>query len=199
MLLPDRERRAERKSMKKILILNGSPRVGGNSDTLIEPFVKGAKEAGNEVTRFDVARMNIHGCLGCCRGGKDPSSPCVQKDDMAKIYPAYREADLVVLVSPMYYWSMSGQLKCCFDRLFAVAECDPNYANPIKEAMVLMPSEGADEDNFEPVKAYYEALFRHLGWKGLAYFNAGGNMACGAIKEKADQLAAVYRLGKDIK
>ena len=51
--------------------------------------------------------MNIHGCLGCFGGGKDPASPCVQKDDMLKIYPAYREADVVVLATPLYYWTVS--------------------------------------------------------------------------------------------
>ena len=82
---------------KKICILNGSPRPNGNTKALITSFTKGAEDAGNEVVYFDLQKMNIHGCLGCCRGGKDPASPCVQKDDMEKIYPAYRAADVVVL------------------------------------------------------------------------------------------------------
>lgn len=184
--------------MKKILILNGSPRLNGNTHELISSFEKGALESNNEVITFDVARMNIHGCLGCCRGGKDISSPCVQKDDMEKIYPYYRNADIVVLASPMYYWSISGQLKCVFDRLFAVAECDPNYANPIKEAILLMASEGDDEDNFKPVKDYYHALLKHLNWtdKGIVY--AGGNMAVGAILKRPEQLEEAYKLGKSL-
>lgn len=185
--------------MKKIIVLNGSPRPNGNTKALIDRFVRGAEETGNEVRVFDVARMNIHGCLGCCRGGKDPLSPCVQKDDMDKIYPYYREAEIVVLASPMYYWSLSGQIKCAFDRLFAVAECDPNYANPVKGAILLMPSEGDDEDNFKPVKNFYLSLLRHLGWSNLGILNAGGNMAAGAIKDKPNQLDEAYDLGKGIK
>lgn len=73
--------------MKKIMILNGSPRKTGNTAALIEAFARGAQEAGNEVTSFFLNGMNIHGCLGCFGGGKDPASPCVQKDDMLKIYP----------------------------------------------------------------------------------------------------------------
>ena len=118
---------------KKIVILNGSPRPSGNTAALIEAFTKGAEQAGNGVVRFDVCKMNIHPCLGCCGGGKNPESPCVQKDDMDAIYPHYKDADLVVLASPMYYWSLSGQLKCAFDRLFAVAELSPSYANPGKD------------------------------------------------------------------
>ena len=55
---------------KKIVILNGSPRPSGNTAALIEAFTKGAEQAGNGVVRFDVCKMNIHPCLGCCGGGK---------------------------------------------------------------------------------------------------------------------------------
>lgn len=89
----------------KIVILNGSPRLKGNTAMLCDAFAKGAESAGHAVERFDLQKMNIHGCLGCMKGGKDPASPCVQKDDMERIYPAYTEADLVVLASPMYYWA----------------------------------------------------------------------------------------------
>ncbi len=56
---------------------------------------------------------------------------------MDKIYPVYKEADIVVLATPLYYWTISGQLKTAFDRLFAVAECDPNYRNPKKESVLI--------------------------------------------------------------
>ena len=94
---------------KKICILNGSPRPNGNTKALITHFIKGAEASGNEVICFDLQKMNIHGCSGCCNGGKDTASPCVQKDDMQKIYPTYKDADIVVLASPMYYWGISGQ------------------------------------------------------------------------------------------
>ena len=72
---------------KKICILNGSPRPTGNTKELIKRFTKGAEAAGHEVTCFDLQKMDIHGCLGCCKGGKDEACPCVQKDDMTQIYP----------------------------------------------------------------------------------------------------------------
>lgn len=86
--------------------------------------------------------MNIHPCLGCFGGGKNPNKPCIQEDDMLQIYPAYEEADIVVLASPMYYWSITAQLKTVFDRLFAVAEKDANYINPHKGCIMLMAAEG---------------------------------------------------------
>lgn len=183
---------------RKILILNGSPRPRGNTAALIESFEKGAAEAGHSVERFDLQKMNIHGCLGCCGGGKDPASPCVQKDDMEKIYPAYQAADTVVLASPMYYWNITGQLKCAFDRLFAVAELDPGYANPKKDCVLLMAAEGDGEDNFAPVRALYEGLTARLGWKSLGIVYAGGNMSVGDIARHPQQLREAEELGRSL-
>jgi len=183
---------------KHILILNGSPRAKGNTKALIEAFEKGAAEAGHHVERFDLQKMNIHGCLGCCGGGKDPASPCVQKDDMEKIYPAYQAADIVVLASPMYYWNITGQLKCAFDRLFAVAELDAEYANPKKDCVLLMAAEGSDEENFAPVRALYEGLTRHMGWRDLGIVYAGGNMEAGAVYKQPSQLRQAEELGRSV-
>lgn len=183
---------------KKIIILNGSPRANGNTKGLIEHFTNGARTAGNEVICFDLQKMNIHGCLGCCRGGQNVESPCVQKDDMLQIYPVYQAADVVVLASPMYYWGISGQLKCAFDRLFAVAELTPNYTNPKKECILLMAAEGNSESNFAPVKSFYEGLTSHLGWENLGIIYAGGNMDIGDIANKPDQLKQAEELGKSI-
>ncbi len=77
---------------KKIIILNGSPRVNGNTAALTAEFKRGAEAAGNEVQEFFLSVMRINGCLGCWCGGKDPEHPCSQRDDMEKIYPAYKEA-----------------------------------------------------------------------------------------------------------
>lgn len=183
---------------KKICILNGSPRPNGNTQELITRFTRGAEAAGNEVIRFDLQKMNIHGCLGCCNGGKDEASPCVQKDDMMKIYPVYREADIVVLASPMYYWGISGQLKMAFDRLFAVAELSPDYENPHKACALLMSAEGDTADNFAPVRAFYEGLTSHLGWENIGVVYASGNMEAGAILSKAAQLEEAEKLGRSI-
>lgn len=144
---------------KRIIVLNGSPRKNGNTAELIKSFVNGAREAGNTVTEFFLNEMDIHGCLGCFGGGKNLESPCVQKDDMLKIYPAYKAADVVVLASPLYYWTISGQLKTAFDRLFAVAECDKDYRNPKKECILLMTAEG---NGFKESMYWYDNLMKYL-------------------------------------
>ncbi|MBE8950882.1 MAG: hypothetical protein SR3Q1_09865 [Quinella sp. 3Q1] len=57
------------------------------------------------------------------------------------------------MATPLYYWNFSGQLRTAFDRLFAVAECDPNYANPKKESVLLMAAEGY---GFDDALTYYQ-------------------------------------------
>ena len=179
---------------KKILIFNGSPRKNGNTSALTAEFARGAREAGCTVREFFLGSMKIGRCRGCFGGGKDPASPCVQKDDMDQIYPVYREADVVVLASPLYYWTISGQLKTAFDRLFAVAECDPDCRNPKKESVLLMAAEGW---GFEESEYWYDRLEQHLGWKSLGKVLCGGVMEAGEIQGKP-QLQEAYALGKSI-
>ncbi len=179
---------------KKIIILNGSPRADGNTSALTAQFKKGAEEAGHTVTEFQLSKMKIGGCLGCWHGGKDADHPCVQRDDMEKIYPVYREADVVVLASPLYYWFISGHLKNAFDRLFAIAECDPNYRNPKKESVLLMAAEGA---GFEESEHWYDHLEKHIGWRSL------GKVLCGWVTQPGDidgkpELHQAYELGRSI-
>ena len=105
---------------KKIVVLNGSPRKKGNTSMLVKAFTEGAESAGNTVTEFFLDSMEIHGCKGCFGGHSSKECPCVQKDDMAQIYPAVKECDVVVLATPLYYWNMSGQIRTAVDRLFAL-------------------------------------------------------------------------------
>ena len=109
--------------MKKILILNGANSNTRNTAALIKAFTEGAENAGNEVVKFDVAHMNIHGCLGCmaCMN-KQKNDPdiCVQKDDMKQIYDAIMQCDVIVFASPVYWWGPTSQLKAAVDRLEAI-------------------------------------------------------------------------------
>ena len=179
---------------KKIVVLNGSPRRKGNTSALVDAFSNGAKETGCEVIEFFLGTMDIRGCKGCMGGGKDEASPCIQKDDMEKIYPAYRDADVVVLASPLYYWTISGQLKCAFDRLFAVAECNPDYRNPKKESVLLMAAEG---NGFEESVFWYDRLTDHLGWSDRGKVLCGGVMDAGDIGGR-DELEEARALGRSI-
>lgn len=179
---------------QKIVILNGSPRKGGNTTALVEAFSKGAAAAGHTVTTFFLDTMNVHPCKGCLCGGKDPASPCVQKDDMEQIYPAYREADIVVLASPLYYDAVTGQLKAAFDRLFAVAEGNPGYQSPAKKCALLMV---AGDNDFSLATHWYDHLMNHLAWKDIGKVLCGNALVIGDIKGRPE-LANAENLGRSI-
>lgn len=102
---------------KKVLILSGSPRKGGNSDLLCDEFAKGAQEAGHEVEKIRVTEKNIACCRACyaCKNG----GVCAIKDDMAEVLQKMIDADVLVLASPVYFYSIDAQLKAVIDRTVA--------------------------------------------------------------------------------
>lgn len=170
--------------MKKIVILNGSPRRNGNTSALVKAFTQGAESAGNTVTEFFLDSMEIHGCRGCFGGHSSQECPCVQKDDMSQIYPAVKESDVVVLATPLYYWNMSGQIRTAIDRLFALEEGDGNLLRGHERASALLMA--AEGNGFDDVLLYYNHLVEHLRWKNLGHVLAGGNGDIGDIEGKPE-------------
>lgn len=103
--------------MKKVLILSGSPRKGGNSDTLCDEFARGAAEAGHEVEKIRVAEKKIGFCRGCyaCK----ETGVCAIRDDMAEVLQKMIDCEVLVLASPVYFYSVDAQLKALLDRTVA--------------------------------------------------------------------------------
>lgn len=103
---------------KKVLILSASPRKGGNSDLLCDQFMLGAKEAGNQAEKIFVRDKTIAYCTGCgvCFNRE---SGCSQKDDMNEILEKMIAADVIVMATPVYFYTMNGQLKTLIDRTCA--------------------------------------------------------------------------------
>lgn len=104
--------------MKNVLILSGSPRGGGNSDLFCDEFARGAAERGNHVEKIRVSDKKIGYCRACyyCR---DNGGACVLKDDMAEVLQKMIDADVIVLASPVYFYSIDAQLKAVIDRTLA--------------------------------------------------------------------------------
>lgn len=99
---------------KKVLIISASPRKGGNSDTLCNEFLRGAKDSGNNAEKIFLRDKKINYCIGC--GMCNDTHKCVQKDDMAEILDKMVKADVIVLATPVYFYTMDGQLKTLIDR-----------------------------------------------------------------------------------
>ena len=153
----------------KILVLTGSPRQGGNSATLADHFIRGAKEAGHSVERFDAAFKKVHPCIACNSCGMD--GPCVFKDDFEFVRKHIVDAGCVVFATPMYYFGISSQLKAVIDRFYAI------------NGSIHVPKKAV--------------LLKYLGWTDAGQVIAPGVWPVGAIQH-TDYPARAYRLGKEI-
>ncbi len=191
--------------MKNILVILGGGRANGNTVQLAKSFIKGAEEAGHNVETISLLKTDIQGCLGCnaCRFGK----PCIQKDGFNELAPKIKNADLIVLSSPLYFWTISAKLKAFIERFYCIAEEDPNppigrYEKyPVKDCALLMTSADNFFWTFEQAVSYYQfALINYIGFRDKGMVLAGG---CGDTNgrpqiDKTDYLEKAFEFGKNI-
>ena len=104
---------------KKVLVISASPRKGGNSDTLCDEFMKGAIDSGNAVEKIFLRDKKINYCTGCGFCNTNDYTACSQKDDMALILDKMVIADVIVMATPVYFYTMCGQMKIMIDRCCA--------------------------------------------------------------------------------
>lgn len=177
--------------MKKVLIISGSPRKHGNSDVLSEQFKFGAEAAGHQVEIIFVRDLKLNyciGCLTCLKTGK-----CVLKDSMNEILPKLMEADVICFSSPVYYYSVSGQMKVFLDR------CNPLYDRmKDKDFYYMVTAHDDSRDNLElSMKPFhgFALCFDGINEKGRVY--GGGVDEPGEIKDKPASQEA-YEMGRRV-
>lgn len=124
---------------KNVLIISSSPRKGGNSEMMCEAFAAGATAAGHNVETVSLRGKKLNFCVGCFACHK--LGHCIQKDDANDIAAKIHDADVVVFASPVYYYSVSGQLKTLFDR------CNPIYDTDYKFTDVYFLSCAAEDED----------------------------------------------------
>ncbi|MGN1418328.1 MAG: flavodoxin family protein [Acutalibacteraceae bacterium] len=177
--------------MKKVLILSGSPRKGGNSDLLCDEFMKGAKESGNEVLKIRVAEKKIGYCRGCyaCKN----SGVCAVKDDMAEILQKMIDADVLVLASPVYFYSIDAQLKALIDRTVARWTEVKN-----KEFYYIMTAADSEKESMETTLACFRGYADCVNGateKGVLY--ATGVYEKGEVKN-TKYMCEAYEMGLSV-
>ena len=167
----------------KIAILNGSPRVG-NTAAMVNAFAEGAKEAGHEVEVLHVGKMKINGCLGCEYCHTKGEGKCIQKDDMEKVIPAYKWANMLVFASPIYYSEMTSQLHAAIQRVYSIGK-------PVATKAVLLLSTKSGQT--EPVEAYFKQI---IGFMGME--NCGVCKAVGDENKSEVKLAEIREFAKTL-
>ena len=133
----------------KIAIFQGSPRKD-NTEAMAQAFREGAEAAGHDVEVLHIGRMKITGCLGCEYCHTKGNGECIQKDDLEKIMPAYKEADMIVFASPIYYFTMSAQIEAAIQRVYCIGK-----AKATKVALLLSSgSPGVYDSAVDQFKGY---------------------------------------------
>ena len=175
-----------------VLILHGSCRVNGVTGQLADEFARGAKDAGHHVTKVELREKNIKDCAGCgaCQinGGN-----CVQKDDMATIYQEILEADVIVLASPVYYYTWTSLMKRTLDRTFALQSLLHN------QKFFLLSAGAATGEQYMQIMldSYRQYIFCFEGNEDAGYVMACGMNAPTDVKG-TEYIQQAYKMGKSI-
>jgi multimeric flavodoxin WrbA len=184
---------------KKVVILLGSPRKKGNSAALAERIADGAASAGARVETFYLHGMKIAPCSACEACHKPGSKGCVIKDDMQRLYPELKAADAVVFASPIYWFTMSAQLKLALDRCYALVTPEGSYSMSGKRIGLAFSYGG--EDPFDSgctnaIRTFQDA-FRFIGAEivGMVYGSAG---AAGELRSNSKVMKEAQDLGRKL-
>ena len=177
--------------MKKVIVISSTPRRGGNSEILAEEFARGAGDAGHAVEVIDLRDYHLNYCVACYACAD--SGKCVIGDGMNEIAEKLVEADVIVFATPVYFYSMSGQLKVFIDRLV------PVYTK-IRADIYMIATQWDDnpdmmEKVFEAIRGCTVDCFEECEEKGVLY-GAGLNEV-GDAEKKPEYLATAYEMGKN--
>ena len=180
--------------LKNILILTGSAHKNGTSLLLADEFEKGAKDTGNNVKRYDTAFLSIGSCIGCnhCRNN---NGDCIQKDDFGLIKNALFESDIIVFVTPLYYFDMPAQLKKVIDRFHSISS---DLSKKQRGAILISTQASLSESTADVLKMHYHAIIDYLNWESLGMVIAKGVPSKESI-ECTDYPQMAKKLGENIK
>lgn len=162
---------------QKIVSIHGSPRKNGNSALLAAEIQAGASDAGAQVVSFHLQGMDIRPCTACdaCRGSVE--AECVIEDDMGVVYRALREADGLIIATPIYWFAASGQTKVFLDRCYALGGPDGTALRGLRVA-IAVTYEDPDPFRSGAVNALrsFQDMFAYVGAPivAMVYGSAAG-------------------------
>ena len=177
---------------KNVIVISASPRKGGNSDVLCDEFIKGAKEAGNTVRKIFLKEKKINYCMGC--GVCNSTHKCVQQDDMKEILDSMVDADVIVLATPVYFYTMDAQLKTLIDRTV------PRYTEiSNKEFYYIVTAADGNSANLQKtvdgIRGFTLDCLDNPTEKGIIY--ASGVWQKGEINSTS-YIKQAYEMGKNV-
>jgi len=177
---------------KKVVILSGSPRKGGNSDLLCDRFRQGAESVGHQVEKISLRDKQLGYCVACDACQKNGGS-CVQQDDMVEVLDKMIAADVIVMATPIYFYTMNGQMKTlidlCYARYTAISDKDFYFV-----MTAAVGNQGLLERTLEGFHGF-TACLSGAREKGVIY--GTGAWHAGDIR-KSSAMTQAYELGKTV-
>jgi multimeric flavodoxin WrbA len=175
----------------KIVSLLGSPRVNGNSAAIARRLCSAAENHGAQITTYVLNELNFRGCQGCllCKSKLDR---CALQDDLTVVLDTIRDADVVALASPVYYWDISSQMKAFVDRTFSYFVPD-FITNPVKSRLpagktlvFILAQNNPDRSSFPDIFPKYDYFFKAYGFAESHLIRAYGVHEAGEVESHED-------------
>ena len=190
---PETQKKISEGKPMKIVVINSSPHSEEQSTSryLAQKFIDGAKTAGHEIFIFDAANEETNPCQGCDHCGMD--GDCIFNDAIQKkLMPQMLEADLLVLVTPLYYYGMSTQLKTVVDRFYSRTSRLNN-----KKSIIMATAWNSADWTMTALKTHYETLVRYMNWQDVGQVWAIG---CGyrSLVENSEFGDVAYKIGASL-
>jgi multimeric flavodoxin WrbA len=187
----------------KIVNVLGSPRPKGNSALIADRFCRAAEALGAEVQTFSLNKLKYRGCQACmtCKTKLDR---CVLKDDLTQVLDAIRDAQVLVMASPIYYGEVSSQLKAFIDRTFSYLVPDfatnphPSRLTPGKRLVMILAQGDPGEQQYDDVFPRYESFFRWYGFDDNHLLRACGVLGPGEVEGRQDVINGAEDLARRI-
>jgi multimeric flavodoxin WrbA len=184
----------------KVIAFNGSPRIGGNTEVLLNEALKPLQEAGHDITLYKLNALNVRPCQDC--GGCTKTGICIQQDDMTGIYQAIRESDRVIVASPIFFYNLSAQTKAMVDRCQAFW-CEKYLMKQVipagprgRKGLLLLVGGMKKEDGKHTAEATAKGFFRTCSVPEHETLFFGGVDAKGDVQKHPTALKEAYAAGK---
>ena len=177
----------------KITVISGSPRKNGTSNYMANEFIRGAKENGHEIFTFDSAHSDVKNCIACqsCAMG---SKPCIYKDDFVELKENILNSDVIVFVTPIYYFGMTSTIKKVIDRFYSI---DSKLREKQNKAILISVQHSPVEAVKEALNQQYNAVLNWLNIENAGILNAVGIESVEQLKQTLYPNQA-YELGKSL-
>ncbi len=185
--------------MSDILIFNGSPRKKGNTAALINECIRGMGEAGKEVEIANLNKMKIKGCQFCDWCIKNSKLTCVTKDDMSELYPKLLQSKVIIFASPIFWFTVSAQMKLFMDRLYAL-HTKEGYALRNKKvgAILVYGDNNVEKSGVNNAIGTIHDIFRYMQSENLGIVH-GTAWQIGDAEKNSKLMSEAFNLGMKIK